>query len=180
MVSGQLLVASKNRVPHPSLLCDKGGAFDFHEGSDAHVGAAAVGCPAAGSIGPLAFLVQRRIALTTDACQSNLLTLGGSVKFIRWMLVLFLLGAAVCVGAVAGVDRPGTSFNEADLPVNLGLPAQPRVQDIRPVAVPVVLSPTLSLHCADCVTRSLVPEPAIRPSQHHPHSLHVLLCTFLI
>ena len=96
------------------------------------------------------------------------------------MLVLFVLGAAVSVGAVAAVDRPDTSFNEADLPVNLGLPAQPRVQDISPVALPVVLLPTLPLYCADCLARSLKLEPAILPSQPHPHSLQVLLCTFRI
>jgi hypothetical protein len=96
------------------------------------------------------------------------------------MLVLFVLGAGVCVGTVAGVDRPETSFNEADLPANLGLPAQMRMQDIRPVAVPIPVLPTLPLYCADCMARSLPVEPPVLRTQRHPHSLQVLLCTFLV
>jgi hypothetical protein len=96
------------------------------------------------------------------------------------MLVLFVLGATVCVGAVAGVDRPETSFNEADLPVNLGLPAQLRVQDTRPVIVRVVLLAPLSLYCAENLICSLAPQPAFIPSQRHSLSLQVLFCTFLI
>lgn len=102
------------------------------------------------------------------------------MKSLRWMLVLFLLGAAVCAGAITGVDRPETTFNEADLPVNLALPAPPRIQDIRPIAVPVVLLPTLPRYGADCLACSLQLEPAVLPRQRQPHSLQVLLCTFLI
>lgn len=96
------------------------------------------------------------------------------------MLVVFVLGAAVCQGAVPGVDRPETSFNEADLPLNLGLPATPRIQDIRPVAVPVAVLPSAPLYCTDCLDRSMVLEPAVLPSQRHADSLQVLLCTFLV
>jgi hypothetical protein len=96
------------------------------------------------------------------------------------MLVLFLLGAAVCAGAVTGVDRPETSFNESDLPVNLALPAPPRIQDTRPVVVPVALLPTLPLYRADCLAHSLELEFTVLPRLRPPHSLQVLLCTFLI
>lgn len=96
------------------------------------------------------------------------------------MLVLFVLGAAVCLGAVSGVDRAETSFNEADLPLNIGLPAPQRIQDARPVADPVAVLPAVPAYCTECLARSLVLEPAVFPSQHHGDSLQVLLCTFLI
>jgi len=96
------------------------------------------------------------------------------------MLVLFLLGAAICAGAVTGIDRPETSFDESDLPVNLGLPAPPLIQAPRPIAVPVVLLPTLPLYCADRFAHVLRLEPAVLPRLHPPHSLQVLFCTFLI
>jgi hypothetical protein len=96
------------------------------------------------------------------------------------MLVLFLLGAAVSAGAVTVVDRPETNFNEADLPINLGLPAQTRIQDLRPIVVPVVLLPTLPLYCAHCFAASRAFEPAVVSVPHQPLSRQVLLCTFLI
>ena len=79
-----------------------------------------------------------------------------------------------------GVDLPETSFNEADLPVNLALPAQPRVPDLSPLVIPAAALPTLPIHCTDCVVRSFAYEPAILPKERHLHSLQVLLCTFLI
>ena len=98
----------------------------------------------------------------------------------RWMLGLFLLGAAVCCSAVPGVDLPETAFDEADLAVSPALPAQLRIQDISPVVVPVAVLPTLPLYCADCFSGRLALEPTVAPSQRHSHSLQVLLCTFLI
>ena len=74
---------------------------------------------------------------------------------LRWMLVLFLLGAAVCCCAIPGVDLPETSFNEADLPVNLALPAQPRIPDLSPIAIPAAALPTLSLVSADGLVRQV-------------------------
>jgi len=96
------------------------------------------------------------------------------------MLVLFLLGAAVSAGAVTVVDRPETNFNEADLPINLGLPAQTRIQDLRPAAVPVVLLPTIPLYCAHCFAASHALEAILVSIPQQPLSRQVLLCTFLI
>jgi len=96
------------------------------------------------------------------------------------MLVLFLLGAAVCCCAAPGVDLPETSFNEADLPVNLALPAPPRIPDLSPIAIPAAALPTLPLCCADGIVRRVVHEPGILPNERHLHSLQALLCTFLI
>jgi hypothetical protein len=102
------------------------------------------------------------------------------VQRFRWMLGLFLLGAAVCCCAVPGVDLPETAFDEADLAVSPALPAQPRIQDISPVVVPIAVLPMLPLYCSDCVAASAALEPTAAPSPRHSHSLQVLLCTFLI
>jgi hypothetical protein len=79
------------------------------------------------------------------------------------------------------VDLPETAFNEADLPVNLAVPAPPRIPDTPPVAIPVAAAlPTPPLVDGDGLVRSFVREPANLPNERHPHSLQVLLCTFLI
>jgi len=96
------------------------------------------------------------------------------------MLVLFLLAAAVCCCTVPGVDLPETAFNEADLPVNLALPAPPRIPDIPPVAIPAAARPMLPRCGEDGLVRTLVHEPSVLPNERHLHSLQVLLCTFLI
>ena len=98
----------------------------------------------------------------------------------RWILGLFLLGAAVCCCAVPGVDLPETAFDEADLAISPALPAQPRVQDVAPVAVPVAVLPKLPLYCADCFATRKAVESAPAPNPRHSHSLQSLLCTFLI
>lgn len=98
----------------------------------------------------------------------------------RWILGLFLLVAAVCCCAVPGVDLPETAFDEADLAVSPALPAPPRIQDLSPIVIPVAVLPNLPLDCADCFASSSVMEPAAAPGQPAPHSLQVLLCTFLI
>jgi hypothetical protein len=105
-----------------------------------------------------------------------------ALQRLRWMLVVFLMGAAVCCCALPGVDLPETAFNEADLPVNLAIPAPPRVQDAAPAAVPVAVLPTLPFDCAECVASPAMPLPATPATQFHfhSHSLQVLLCTFLI
>jgi len=105
-----------------------------------------------------------------------------ALQRLRWMLVLFLMGAAVCCCTVPGVDLPETAFNEADLPVNLAIPAPPRVQDAAPLVVPVAALPTLPFDCADCLVSRAKPVPAVEPTQVHSpsYSLQVLLCTFLI
>lgn len=96
------------------------------------------------------------------------------------MMGLFLLGAAVCCCAVPGVDLPETAFDEADLAVSPALPAQPRIQDISPVVVPVAVLPTLPLDCADYFSARAALEPTVVPNQRQSHSLQVLHCTFLI
>ena len=106
-------------------------------------------------------------------------TWGFFVKRLKWMSVLFLLGAAVYVSAVPRVDAPETSFNEADAPVNLAPPVRASLRVVRTAVDPVVVWPTLPFYSATCVFNGRVLGP-IRPSQHRRHSLQNLLCIFLI
>ena len=119
--------------------------------------------------------------LTTDAFGSTLDRNWGqvAVKRLRWMLVLFLLGAAVCMSAVPLEDLPETEFNEVDAPVNLAPPVVPRIKFTRPAGDPIIL-PRLRLYCAGRRVRSLVLELAPKLTQRHLHSLQDLLSTFRI
>ncbi|MGB7603506.1 MAG: hypothetical protein WBM24_24600 [Candidatus Sulfotelmatobacter sp.] len=102
------------------------------------------------------------------------------MKRFRWLLVLSLLGAAVCVSVVPRVDLPETKFNEADAPVNLAPPARLRIQVVFPVVDPNFVLPTLPVYCAGCVFSTRIPDHATAPSQRHQRSLQHLLCTLLI
>ena len=104
----------------------------------------------------------------------------GSVIRLRSILILVVLGAAACVSVAPRADLPETAFNEADAPVNLAPPVQLRFQVLSPAVDPVVASPSLPLHCADCVVNRLVLAPAAIVRQRPPHSFQDLLCTFLI
>jgi hypothetical protein len=95
------------------------------------------------------------------------------------MSVLFLLGAVVCVSAVPPVDLPETSFNEADTPVNLTLPAQTTIKVVCPPGDRIVVR-SLPPCRADYVVSSSALEPAAMLSQRHRHSRQDLLCSFLI
>ncbi|HET6217980.1 MAG TPA: hypothetical protein VFE27_13235 [Acidobacteriaceae bacterium] len=102
------------------------------------------------------------------------------MKRFRWPLVLFLLGASVCVSVVPQVDRPETNFNEADAPVNLAPPLQLRIQVVAPVVDANVVLPVLPVYCAGRVLSTHTPDHATAPSQRHQRSLQHLLCTLLI
>jgi hypothetical protein len=102
------------------------------------------------------------------------------VKHFRWILVLSLLGAVVCVSAAPRVDLPETAFNEADAPVNLAPPLRSGIPIIAPTHNPIVVSPASVLHCPSCVVEGLLLAPASLTVQRHRVSLQYLLCTFLI
>jgi hypothetical protein len=104
----------------------------------------------------------------------------GSVTRLRSILILVVLGAAACVSVAPRADSPETAFNEADAPVNLVPPVRLRHQALSPAVDPVLASPTLPLHCANCVVNRLVLAPAAILSQRPPRSFQDLLCTFLI
>ena len=94
-------------------------------------------------------------------------------------MLIFLLGAAVCVSAVPPVDLPETAFNEADTPVNLAPPLQTTLKVICPLDDPIVIR-GLPFRRADYVVRRPALEPAAMLRQRHRHSLQDLFCSFLI
>jgi len=102
-----------------------------------------------------------------------------AVQRRRRMLVLFLLAGVFGGSAIPPVDLPETTFNESDAPVNLAPPSQATVTFVRPVSDPLVM-PGLRFYCAGCDLSSRVPGAVAMEGQRHPHSLHDLLCTFLI
>ena len=102
------------------------------------------------------------------------------VKHFRWILVLSLLGAVVCVSAVPRVDLPETAFNETDAPVNLAPPLRSGTPIMAPTLNPIVVSPAPVLHYSGRVVEGLLLAPASSPVQRHRVSLQYLLCTFLI
>jgi hypothetical protein len=104
----------------------------------------------------------------------------GDVKRVRAILVLFLLGAAVCTFALPRVDLPETAFNEADAPINLAPPVRPSIRVTPPAVGPILVLPTLQFHSAVGIDSSLLLESAAVPRQRHQHSLQALLCTLLI
>ena len=97
----------------------------------------------------------------------------------RWILVLLLLGAAVCVSATPRVDSPETTFNEADAPVNLAPPVRVRIQMDSPGVDLIVVLPT-PFHSLSSMLGDLSVETPEPPSEHHRPFLQSLLCTLLI
>jgi len=104
----------------------------------------------------------------------------GDVKRLRAILVLFLLGAAICAIALPRADQPETAFNEADAPVNLAPPVRATIRVTPPTVSPMVVLPTLRFRSAVGIDSSLSLESAAMPRQRHQHSLQDLLCTLLI
>ena len=104
------------------------------------------------------------------------------MRLLRSILVIFLLGTAVCAFALPRVDLPETAFNEADAPVNLAPPAQPgiRIAVAPPTVNPIAVLPTLPPHSATYVAGSVVLESTSAPKHRDHNSLQDLLCTFLI
>jgi hypothetical protein len=102
------------------------------------------------------------------------------LKRLRSILVLFLLGAAVCAFALPRVDQPETAFNEADAPINLARPVRLSIGVASPNVDPIIALPTLRLLAAVGIDSNLLFEPATVPRQRHPHPLQELLCTLLI
>ena len=95
------------------------------------------------------------------------------------MFVLLLSGAIVCVSAIPQTDLPETSYNEVDTPVNQAPPVVSGIRFVRPTVAPVILPRQVR-----DVLRSVGAQAHERKSAtsvpHRQHSLHDLLCTFLI
>jgi hypothetical protein len=106
--------------------------------------------------------------------------MGRSVRQRVWLLVLFLLSAVVCVAAIPKTDRPETSYNEVDTPVNQAPPVVLGIRFVRPAKATFVV-PKRTLD-ANWHLHSSVEELMLisLPTRRDPHSVQDLLCTLLI
>lgn len=97
-----------------------------------------------------------------------------------WTFILLLLGAVVCVAAIPQTDLLETSYNEVDTPVNQVPPVVPGVRFVRPTIDPVILPKQVCVAMRGVGSQTLKRKAAYTPVRRDPHSLQVLLCTFLI
>ena len=94
------------------------------------------------------------------------------------ILVLFVLTGVFGGLVVPPVDLPETSFDESAAPATLALPLPAGFTIARPARDPSLAR--VPSYCAGCVVGSLMLQPAAMPRQGRLHSIHDLLCTFLI
>ena len=97
-----------------------------------------------------------------------------------WAFVLVLLSAVLCVSAIPSTDRPETSYNEVDTPINQAPPVVSGIRFVRP-AIIVLILPKEAYEAARALdSHSSTQKSADAPWRPDPHSLQILLCTFLI
>ena len=102
------------------------------------------------------------------------------MRRIIWTFVMLLLSAVVGVSAVPQTDRPETSYDETDTPVNQARPDALCVRVVRPPSQ-VTIRPQERLQA-----ELHVPEPihglllTTVPARRDLHPLRDLLCTLLI
>jgi hypothetical protein len=96
------------------------------------------------------------------------------------MFVLLLLGAVVCVSAIPQPDLPETSYNEVDTPVNQAPPVVPGIRFVRPTVAPMILPRQVCEALRGFSAQAHERKSAVTLVRRDPHSLHDLLCTFLI
>ena len=97
-----------------------------------------------------------------------------------WTLVLFVVGAVVCVSAIPQPDLPETSYNEVDTPVNQAPPVVPGVRYVRPAIASVILPRQVWEAGRGISSQALERKSADTLVRRNPHSLQYLLCTLLI
>jgi hypothetical protein len=95
-----------------------------------------------------------------------------------WAFTLLLLTAVLCASAVPRVDRPETSYNEVDTPVNQAAPAVIGMRFVvkAPLSVPH-RSFRVNWDSRGSVELPILPASSMRV---RPPSLRQLLCTLLI
>ena len=96
------------------------------------------------------------------------------------MLVLFLLGAVICVSAIPQTDLPETSYNEVDTPINQAPPVVHGIKFVRPAVAQVILPRQVCEARRGVSAQAHERKSADTPVRHSPHSLQDLLCTLLI
>jgi hypothetical protein len=102
------------------------------------------------------------------------------VPRVIWTLILLLLTAVVCVSAIPQTDRPETSYNEVDTPVNQSAPVVLGIRFVRPARALIVLPKRVLRE----EWNSRVPANEVLSTsisiRLDSSSLQNLLCTFLI
>lgn len=99
--------------------------------------------------------------------------------FRRSTLLLIVLGAMACACAVPRADLPDTAYNEVDTPVSHASAVVPGIRLLRPASVPVTVSDEFASKDQSHTPPRLDLTSRVLPV-YHRHSLHELLCTFLI
>jgi hypothetical protein len=96
------------------------------------------------------------------------------------VFVVLLLSVVVCAAAVPLVDRPETSYNEVDTPVNQAPPTAHSIRLVRPakVAIPIPKR-AVQVHWDIQVPVEKAPS-SVQSFKHHSDSPQELLCTLLI
>ncbi|MGA6984694.1 MAG: hypothetical protein WBZ01_01460 [Terriglobales bacterium] len=94
--------------------------------------------------------------------------------------VLLLMGAVVCVFAIPQTDRPETSYNEVDTPVNQAPPVVQGIRFIRPIVAPVILPRHVCEALRGVAAQARAHRADCTPVRRDLHSLQDLLCTLLI
>jgi hypothetical protein len=99
----------------------------------------------------------------------------------RFWTFTLLLTAVLCASAVPRVDRPETSYNEVDTPVNQAAPSAIGMRFVRPAQPPISVpdrSSQVNWDLRGPAEAPILSTPSIRV---RPHSLlQQLLCTLLI
>jgi hypothetical protein len=99
------------------------------------------------------------------------------VKRIGWIFVFLLITTVVFIFVVPLVDRPETSFNEIDTPVNQTTSSALEVRFAPPHESLIILPRSFSRPSEGIRTSIELISLAIH---RHPSRLRELLCTFLI
>jgi hypothetical protein len=97
-----------------------------------------------------------------------------------WTFTLLLLTAVLCASAVPRVDRPETSYNEVDTPVNQAAPSAIGMRFVRPAQAPISVPDRSFQVNGDPRGAADLPILSTSSIRVRPHSLQQLLCTLLI
>lgn len=100
--------------------------------------------------------------------------------FAFFFFVVGLMVSVVLVSTIPQIDLPETAYDESDTPVNQA----PPVVLVTAISHPLITEAVLPKHIGEAegqVDRELLERGGVRRLfRRDPHSLQVLLCTFLI
>lgn len=103
-----------------------------------------------------------------------------SVKRASLTVLLVLLGAVICAGAIPPTDAFEAACNDVDTPVNQSPPVVPGIRLVRPVANPVHVPAALRWDGREPNSPAGEPASETIASHHSPVSRQDLLCVLII